>query len=50
MLSFAREVKSYVPSVLLSVVKDFLSPEELTECYRIAESLGVTLKVRDYIS
>ena len=50
MLSFAHEVKSYVPSVILSVVKDFLTPEELTECYRIAEALGVTLKVRDYIS
>ena len=50
MLSFAREVKSYVPSVILSVVRDFLTPAELTECYRIAEALGVTLKVRDYIS
>ena len=50
MLSFAHEVRSYVPSVILSVVKDFLTPEELTECYRIAEALGVTLKVRDYIS
>ncbi len=50
MLDFAREVKKHVPSVLLSVVKDFLTPEELDECQRIADSLGVTLKVRDYIS
>ncbi|MBQ7343849.1 MAG: radical SAM protein [Clostridia bacterium] len=50
MLDFAREVKKYVPSVLLSVVKDFLTPEELDECHRIADNLGVTLKVRDYIS
>ena len=50
MLDFAREVKKYVPSVLLSVVRDFLTLEELDECRAIADSLGVTLKVRDYIS
>ena len=50
MLDFAREVKKYVPSVLLSVVRDFLTLEELDECHAIADSLGVTLKVRDYIS
>lgn len=50
MLEFAREVKKYVPSVLLSVVRDFLTLEELDECRAIADSLGVTLKVRDYIS
>ena len=50
MLDFAREVKKYVPSVLLSVVKDFLTTDELSECHRIAKDLGVTLKVRDYIS
>lgn len=50
MLDFTREVKKYVPSVILSVVKDFLTPDELTECHRIAGNLGVNLKVRDYIS
>ena len=50
MLDFAREVKNYVPSVLLSIVKDFLTADELAECHRIADELGVTLKVRDYIS
>lgn len=50
MLDFAKKVKNYVPSVLLSVVKDFITPEELDECHRISERLGVTLKVRDYIS
>ena len=50
MIDFAKEVKKYVPSVLLSVVKDFLTPEELEECHHIADALGVTLKVRDYIS
>ena len=50
MLDFVREVKNYVPSVLLSVVRDFLTADELAECHRIADDLGVTLKVRDYIS
>ena len=50
MLDFAKEVKKHVPSVILSVVKDFLTPEELDECRTIADSLGVYLKVRDYIS
>lgn len=50
MLEFASEVKKHVPSVMLSVVKDFITPEELDECRKIADSLGVYLKVRDYIS
>ena len=50
MLDFAKEVKKYVPSVVFSVVKDFLTADELTECQKIADSLGVYLKVRDYIS
>ena len=50
MLEFAREVKKYVPEVMLSVVKDFLTESELKECQQIADSLGVYLKVRDYIS
>ena len=50
MLDFAKEVKKHVPSVILSVVKDFLTSEELDECRTIADSLGVYLKVRDYIS
>ena len=50
MLDFASEVKKYVPTVILSVVRDFLTEDELEECARIADSLGVTLKVRDYIS
>ena len=50
MLDFAREVKRYVPSVILSVVGDFLTEDEIDECRKIADSLGVHLKVRDYIS
>lgn len=50
MLDFAREVKKYVPTVMLSVVRDFLTDDELAECKKIADDLGVKLKVRDYIS
>ena len=50
MLDFAREVKKYVPTVILSVVGDFLTADEIDECRRIADEIGVRLKVRDYIS
>ena len=50
MLAFAKEVKKYVPKVLLSVVREFITADELLECQAIADSLGVYLKVRDYIS
>lgn len=50
MLDFAKKVGEYVPEVILSVVKDFITAEELDECRRIADSIGVRLKVRDYIS
>ena len=50
MLEFACEVKKYVPTVMLSVVKDFITEAELDECREIADRLGVYLKVRDYIS
>ena len=50
MLDFTREVGKYVPEVILSVVRDFITEGELDECKRIADSLGVRLKVRDYIS
>lgn len=50
MLDFAKEVGKYVPSVILSVVGDYLTSDEISECKRIADSIGVHLKVRDYIS
>ena len=50
LLDFARNVKNYVQKTTLSVVRQSLSEQELIECRRIADSLGVTLRVRDYIS
>ena len=50
LLTFAKNVNKYVQKTYLSVVKQTLSDEELEKCHKIADDLGITLKVRDYIS
>lgn len=50
LISFTKNVKKYVQKTLLSVVREALTEDELCECQKIADSLGVTLRVRDYIS
>ena len=50
LLTFAKNVKNCVPNVTFSVVKETLTEEELSECFEIAKTCGVTLRVRDYIS
>ena len=49
LISFAERVKHYVPQVVLSVVKETLTEEEIEQCRAIAENAGVTLRIRDYI-
>ncbi len=49
LLEFAGEVKHYVPTVLLSAVKETLNSEEIEQCKEICQRLGVTLRLRDYI-
>lgn len=49
LLSFAKNVKDFVPSVQLSAVKDTLTDEEIELCKKISKHLGVTLRLRDYI-
>lgn len=49
LLRFAGEVKRYVPTVLLSAVKETLNSEEIEQCKQICNQLGVTLRLRDYI-
>lgn len=49
MLSFAADCKKHVPKVMFTVV-DVISPEDISECRRLAESLGIELRVRTYDS
>lgn len=46
---YALDCKKYILKVILSVV-DNISPEEIEECRKIAESLGVDFRVREMIS
>lgn len=48
MLTFAENVKAYVPDVVLTVV-DIIGEEEIQRSQRIADSIGVRLRVREYI-
>lgn len=50
MLDFAVAVKPYVGEVVLSVVRQFLSPTSLEECERICREIGVPIKIREYIA
>ncbi len=48
-LRFAENVKNYVHNTVLTVVGDFLSESEIDECQKIADTLGIPLRVRTYI-
>lgn len=47
MLDFAKKAKEYVPNVILSVV-DVIGEDKIKQCQEITNSLGVTLRVREY--
>ena len=49
-VEFAENVKKYVQSVSFSVVREFLSEEELEACRAISLALDIPLRVRNYIS
>lgn len=49
MLDFARRAKKYVPKVVLTIVNKDKTPEEIAACRAIAEDLGATLRIREYI-
>ena len=48
MLDYARNCKSYVPSVVMTVVDKVTTKEEQETARAICESLGVTLRVRPF--
>lgn len=48
MLTFAQHCKKYVPNVVLTVVDQVESHEEIERCRKICEDRGLTLRVRPY--
>lgn len=49
MLSFSREIKEMGIKTSFTVV-DVISPEEISECKKLAESMGIPLRVRSYVT
>ncbi len=47
MLDFGRECRKYTENVMFTVV-DIIGEEEINECRKVAESVGVPLRVRTY--
>lgn len=48
MLTFARDVRRFVPNVVLSTVATTLTEEEERECQSICDDLGVTYRIRPW--
>ncbi len=48
MLAFARDVKKYVPSVVMTTVETTISSEQEEWCRKICEDLGVTYRIRSF--
>lgn len=48
LLKFAEDCKKYVPSVKFTVV-DVISDDEINECRKISEEMGIPLRVRKWI-
>lgn len=48
LLKFAEDCKKYIPNVKFTVV-DVISEEEIEECKKISEKMGIPLRVREWI-
>lgn len=48
LLDFAKEAKECIPNVVFTVV-DVISKEEIEECKKLSDNLGIELRVREYI-
>lgn len=48
MLRFAKNVKKYVPNVVLTTVATTITKDEEEQCRQICESIGVTYRIRPY--
>lgn len=49
LLSFIKEVKAYVPKVIVTVVDTTITAEEIELCRKIAEDLEVHFRVRSFV-
>ncbi len=49
LIDFAGRVKAYVPNVILSVVRGSIPDSDIDICQQIADSVGVTLRVREML-
>ena len=49
MLDFAKESAAYVPDVVMTIVDKDKTHEEIENCKKIAEKLGVKLRIRSFI-
>lgn len=50
LLEFVAQAAKYVPSVTLTTVETTISKEDEAECSRLCERLGVTHRIRKFIS
>lgn len=48
-ISFAKRISNFVPTVIMSVVRQTLTDAEIEQCQTIADDAGVTLRIREYI-
>lgn len=48
MLKFAKDVRKYVPNVVLSTVDTTISHEEEALCQKICDEIGVTYRIRPW--
>lgn len=49
MLEFTRLAAQYVPTVMMTIVNKDKTDEDIEACRKLAESLGATLRIREYI-
>lgn len=47
MIDFAKKAKEIFPRVILSIV-DVISKDEIEKCQKLADEMGITLRVRKY--
>ena len=50
MLDFAREVRNYVPHVVMTTVDTTISHEDEAACQRICDELGVRYRIRAWVN